>query len=127
MLLSLPAFAVLMLVLLIECRRKERPDAKTGGLPVMVLLLVPLAAGTILLYYLTAFWLSFQLHLGSKAAELTAMLAGLVPVVLAEVLIEQIAARLLRLNRKNRIISALLMMLLTVFGSIGFAVHISLP
>ena len=116
-----------MFALIMECRRKERPDAKPGRLPVMVLLLVPLAAGTILLYYLTAFWLSFQLHLGSKAAELTAMLAGLVPVVLAEVLIEQIAARLLRLNRKNRIISALLMMLLTVFGSIGFAVHISLP
>lgn len=116
-----------MFALIMECRRKERPDAKPGRLPVMVLLLVPLSAGTILLYFLTGFWLSCQLHLGSKTADFTALLFCLVPVVLAAVLIEQIAARLLRLNRKNRILSALLLLLLTVCGIVGFYFHVSAP
>lgn len=109
----LPIIAVTGLFYFIEARRKESPDAKTGKMHLVLLLLLPLAISTAYLYFQVLIWAAeHHRSLSWLSSEGLPMLCAS-GVVLAAVLIEQIAVRLLRLTKKQRLNSMFIMMTVT--------------
>ena len=97
---------------MIEIRRPERPDTKSGRLPVMILLLFPFSAGAIIyLYFHVAYKLYDRLQTSALPTDVL-MMSGLAVWNLAVLLIVRLIARLLLLNQKSRIISMIILQLL---------------
>lgn len=114
---SHPVAAVMVLSVIFECIRPERPDTKERGLLLMALLLLPLTVVFTILYYLFMFGIGYGilpgLHL-HKAVKTGILILGLAGVAAVAALTVRGIAHLLSLNKKNRIVTMILMLLLFV-------------
>lgn len=105
-----PIIAVLVPYIIREIRRPAQPDEARGRLPVMVVLLLLLTSGGTFLYYLWLLFLSYRTVFHIKAANDVFCMVTLALLAYFVLLLERGLARLLELNKKNRVISKILML-----------------
>ena len=108
---SAPIIAVMLISVIFECIRPERPDTMTGRLPVMILLLIPLTVlGLVLFYGMERMVTVLTYETSLKRIFRNAWLAELALSAFLMQLIARLIAKKRKLTRKNRIISLILML-----------------
>lgn len=126
LLLLSPVLAAGLLSLLAVKKGKELSNAKPGRLWLMLLLLLLLTAGVTYGYYLGSFFLSFVADSCFAVPWRTVFLVFCM-VVMAYIafLLGRLLARLLRLTKKNRLISLAVMLVLLLAETYASYVYIS--
>jgi len=122
---ALPAIIVLLVFLLTEFRRPEPENARSGRLPIMLLLVVLLSAGCVLPYFLPGYFVSYIVSPFGKVMGTALILTVMAVDAYFVLLLVRGLARLLHLTKKDRLISLSVMLVLFPAAIILFWVYLT--